>query len=563
MAGEWFQRRLARLSNWWGKGIHDRPTANSPNLLPVQPDEIDLSGTFQDFPLKIAHISDLHFGREHTEKLAHVKKRLEEISPHIVVITGDTVDEPKSANFRSAKTFLQYLSNKGWTFFLLPGNHDRHGEIDLEKWKEAFERQKSYDCKFLKLKHGQYLTLFLLDSTGGQYESKIETTLANVLQVKGRIDDDQLHWMTNIHKWLLDNRRVEFLNSFKVVALHHHPLPTSVKTNYKDLVLSLENAGEVLDLFTKIQVDLVLHGHQHDPMIQVLSRGDAQREMAILGAGTALRTTGDEQAYSISKDSSFYLIEVAAKKYVVSQYCYANNIPMSNKFCPVRIVERRRTSVEVIPRELELTWVISFPSTDFRYQEVHTFHNPDYGEPLTEHIFIAGLTLKEGQALPAFDTLSVMAKRMKDGHDVPLELSEPEPGQYFDWTRRPYPYYKMKALLQPPISKGPGDNVLSFEILVPQGFWELGETSYFEETFQFPYPLSKFTLNVEFIGSQSITRLLVLPLGETTGEGVFAWYEDKWVHVSDSGSALSKKWKYVKYDISSMRSIYFAITRGG
>lgn len=564
--GEVFQKMIAKVSWWIGAGQFDQQGKEKPAPRDSHPDEIDLPQSFAGFPLKLAHISDLHFGKVHPQKLEHLKKRLESASPHLILITGDIVDSPSNTNFDLAKDFLAYLSTQGWKYFLVPGNHDRHGETDLAKWCAAFGVARgTYDCKLIKLGDGAYVTLFLLDSTIAHYESSVETTIANVLQVKGRIDDPQLAWIRSTHKWLLDNRRTEFLNSFKIAALHHHPVPTTFKAGTKDLFLCLENAGEVLDCFSKLQMDLVLHGHQHDPTIQMLSRHDPYKEMAILGAGTALRAsnTKEEQSFSLSKETSFYLINVYKDKYYVSEHTYANNLPITNKFCPTRGVQRKRTIAGQLPHELDMFWTIKFPSTDFACKEVHTFREGADGIPVTEYPFMVGFTVAPGQAPPQFSDLGCRISRRLNGIATTVTVRAPILRAAKDWEGKPYFCYEVTAELNPPLAQGVNEDVIEMECVIPQGCWELKTANYFESGFQFAFALNRFSLNVEFEGAKAIKRLTMLPLAEVDDEGVFAWQQQTqlWSKALDTTEVVSNKWKYEKRDIPPMMTIYFGITR--
>jgi 3',5'-cyclic AMP phosphodiesterase CpdA len=564
--GEMFQKVVAKVSHWIGETTFDKHHKQKPAPLNNHPDEIDLSQSFDGYPLKFVHISDLHFGRVHSEKLEHLKKRLESIKPHLILITGDTVDSPSKQNFGLAKDFLAYLSTQGWNYFLVPGNHDRHGEIDLEKWCAAFGMVRgTYDCKLVKLGQGAYVTIFLLDSTIAHYESSFETTISNALQVKGRIDDPQLHWIRSTHKWLLDNRRTEFLNSFKIAALHHHPVPTTTKAETKDLFLCLENAGEVLDCFSKLQIDVVLHGHQHDPTIQMLSRHDPYKEMTILGAGTALRESDkkEEQSFSLSKETSFYVISMHKDKYNISEHTYANNLPITNKFCPTRGVQRNRTIAGQLPHELDMFWTIHFPSTDFACREIHTFRDGADGTPVTEFPFMLGFTTAPGQTPPMFTELGCKIKRTLNGKEIAVTFREPQLISARNWEGKPYSCYEVKAKLDPPLAQGINDDVLEMECIIPQGCWELKTANYFESGFQFGFTLNRFSLNVEFEGTKAIKRLTMLPLPETDDEGVYVWQQQSksWSKASDTTAVVSNKWKYEQRNIPPMMTIYFGITR--
>lgn len=564
--GEGFQKAIAKIFQRGGEIIFEPPHKGEKIYQNSPPDEIGPPRHYNGFPLKLVHISDLHFGRVHVQKLLHLKKSLESVKPHFLLITGDIVDSPTKENFDLAKGFLKYISERGWKYFLVPGNHDRHGEIDLRKWCDAFEVHRgTYDCKLIKLGQGSYVTVFLLDSTIAHYESTIERTIANALQVKGRIDDSQLKWIYSTKTWLLQNRRTEFLNSFKIAALHHHPLPTTTRAGAKDLFLCLENAGEVLDCFSKLQIDLVLHGHQHDPTIQMLSRHDPYKEMTILGAGTALRTsnTEEEKSFSLSKETSFYIVRVYKDNYEVLEHTFANNLSITNKFCPTRGVSRKRTLAGQLPHELDMFWKINFPSMNFMCKEVHTFKEGADGVAITEYPLTVGFTNIPDQPSLNFNDLGCKVSRKLNGSLISITHKDPKPLDCADFEGKPYICFELKTQLDPPLAQGINEDVIEIEYVIPQGCWELKDANYFEAGFQFDFALNRFSLNVEFEGNRAIKRLTMLPLSDAEDEGVFVWVEKDqcWSKALDTTDIVSSRWKYEKCDIPPMTTIYYGITR--
>ena len=78
---------------------------------------------------KIAHISDLHFGRSFDIQMwKNVRAQIKNYSPDIVVVSGDFVDHAWSA-FRllAAKSELEDLCRECTSkpeLFVVPGNHD-------------------------------------------------------------------------------------------------------------------------------------------------------------------------------------------------------------------------------------------------------------------------------------------------------------------------------------------------------------------------------------------------------------------------------------------------------
>src|SRR5687768_4988171 len=69
----------------------------------------------------IVHISDLHFGRVDPTLLDPLRRAVEAVSPHVVVVSGDLTQRAKPEQFREARRFLDTLPRP---HIVVPGNHD-------------------------------------------------------------------------------------------------------------------------------------------------------------------------------------------------------------------------------------------------------------------------------------------------------------------------------------------------------------------------------------------------------------------------------------------------------
>jgi 3',5'-cyclic AMP phosphodiesterase CpdA len=71
--------------------------------------------------MRLAHLSDLHFGKHDTVVSATLARELEAQSPDLVVVSGDFTQTGSEAEFRAAREFLDTFSAP---VFAVPGNHD-------------------------------------------------------------------------------------------------------------------------------------------------------------------------------------------------------------------------------------------------------------------------------------------------------------------------------------------------------------------------------------------------------------------------------------------------------
>ena len=70
---------------------------------------------------RVAHLSDLHFGRIEPGVLEELRRRLINLQPNLVVVSGDLTQRAKPREFRGARAWLDTLP---WPRVVVPGNHD-------------------------------------------------------------------------------------------------------------------------------------------------------------------------------------------------------------------------------------------------------------------------------------------------------------------------------------------------------------------------------------------------------------------------------------------------------
>jgi 3',5'-cyclic AMP phosphodiesterase CpdA len=83
-----------------------------------------------DNVIRIAHISDLHFGADKPEEEIKIWNRLvnyftQKLKPHFVLVTGDIVNTPDEELYRRSKRELNRLAGGNEKYRVCPGNHDR------------------------------------------------------------------------------------------------------------------------------------------------------------------------------------------------------------------------------------------------------------------------------------------------------------------------------------------------------------------------------------------------------------------------------------------------------
>ena len=179
---------------------------------------------------KIAHISDIHIGSPYfvDEWGRYVIKKVNEEKPEILVVTGDITDDGVLEMYEEAKKYLDEINVD--KKILVPGNHDsRHaGYVIFEKFFGS--RYPFYE--------DSKVAIFGIDS------SQPDLNTGHI----GREHYEEI-------KEKLSNPE-----KFNILALHHHLIPVPRTGRERQIPL---DAGDVLELCTSSNIEMVLSGHRH------------------------------------------------------------------------------------------------------------------------------------------------------------------------------------------------------------------------------------------------------------------------------------------------------------
>lgn len=247
--------------------------------------------------LRLAHLSDIHFGGENVAAVAGALEVLNSQAFDLVVVSGDLTQFAEIGEFQAAAAWLARIARPK---LICPGNHDAPYLAWAERIVAPFRR----------------------------YERAIgpaaaQTHLAPGLAVRGLNTARGAQPRINWSKGQISRRQVaaaeDWFASAPADALRvlvcHHPLTEMLGGPMTARVWGGPRAARD---FTEAGVDLVLSGHIHAPFAWPYAFGDG-RTYAV-GAGTlSLRERGTPPGFNVI-DIEGAAIRIAALSWTGSHY---------------------------------------------------------------------------------------------------------------------------------------------------------------------------------------------------------------------------------------------------
>lgn len=227
---------------------------------------------------RIAHLSDLHFGRHETVLAEALLGELCASPPDLIVISGDLTQRARRAQFAAARAFLDRLPRP---VLAVPGNHDVPLYDVTRRFLRPLARYRRYVCA---------------DTQPSFCDSEIAVLGINTARSatfsNGRVSHAQA-----------DAIRAHFLrvpaDRFRVLVAHH---PMMAPPSAPDLPI-LGRSAMALEAIAEAGVHLVLTGHFHRPFSADLASAHAamRRSVLIIEAGTAVsrRLRDEPNSYNV------------------------------------------------------------------------------------------------------------------------------------------------------------------------------------------------------------------------------------------------------------------------
>jgi 3',5'-cyclic AMP phosphodiesterase CpdA len=222
----------------------------------------------------IAHVSDLHFGKDDPRIVKGLLRALEEAKPDAIVVSGDLTQRAKKRQFRAAKAFLDEMPPVPRV--VVPGNHDVSTTNLFERVMRPLRRYRRF-----------------IEHDLAPFWSDEEVAIAGVNTVRlmstkdGRINRAQVECVCA--------RFAELEGKQVRIVVTHQPLDVPAEDTRHPVVT---RAGMAMERFAGCGVDLFLSGHLHVGLTLSSSvrYPIAGYSAVVVHAGTAVSTRTRKEA---------------------------------------------------------------------------------------------------------------------------------------------------------------------------------------------------------------------------------------------------------------------------
>lgn len=248
--------------------------------------------------VKIAHLSDLHFGRTNEAALSALARTLEEAEPDLTVVTGDLTQSGRRKEFAAAAAFLTELDGP---VLSVPGNHDAPVYNLILRFFSPWSRYEKHIG-------AASLQRVLIDDVCVIGINSARRAQARLNWSYGRLS-------RRLIKEAADLAKSEHNAGRCVLLALHHPLVTAPNKAGSEIV---GNGDYALKCFAESGVQAVLTGHVHLSAIAPIAATTGR--ILSVQAGTALSTR------ERGETASFGMLNAKRDEISLSRYCFSDEV---------------------------------------------------------------------------------------------------------------------------------------------------------------------------------------------------------------------------------------------
>ncbi|MEP7068553.1 MAG: metallophosphoesterase family protein [Usitatibacter sp.] len=225
----------------------------------------------------IVHLSDLHFGKVDPELLEPLRRCVEAIAPHLVVVSGDLTQRAKAAEFRAAKTFLDTLPKPQ---LVVPGNHDVPLYNVFQRFLTPLRKYKRIITPDLEPAYiDDEIAVVGVNTARSLTFKDGNVNSAQIAAVKARI--------CGLHESVA-----------KIIVTHH---PFDVPEDHDESAM-VDHAARAMEVFASCGADIMLSGHLHKTNTSSSSeRYKIPGHAALIvqaGTATSVRGRGESNSFN-------------------------------------------------------------------------------------------------------------------------------------------------------------------------------------------------------------------------------------------------------------------------
>ncbi|MFL5577344.1 MAG: metallophosphoesterase family protein [Gemmatimonadaceae bacterium] len=209
-------------------------------------------------PLRVLHVSDLHFGRPAVPtQIEAIEATMERERFDVVAVSGDLSQRARAGEFQRAEVFLRDAQRRSETI-VVPGNHDVHwwrAPLGLGDRDRVYENYRAYISEDLEPELRVPGAIFVGLNTSHGVTHRTLTWNVRDISIIGDLTRAQLERARRLFGDAPGS-------DARVIVMHHNPVKGELSQRH-----GLKNTPRILGAFADMGVDLVLCGHDHQEAI--------------------------------------------------------------------------------------------------------------------------------------------------------------------------------------------------------------------------------------------------------------------------------------------------------